>query len=83
MNGKKVSFVVLFVLICWTKAEKRDLRLLGLLPMTGNGWSGGGSCLPAVEMALEDINAREDILKDYILTYKWIDSEVRMVFNTF
>ncbi|KAL4221902.1 Gamma-aminobutyric acid type B receptor subunit 1 [Mactra antiquata] len=43
--------------------------------MTGDGWIGGGACLPAVQMAIEDINAREDLLINYTLSYNWIDSK--------
>lgn len=46
--------------------------------MTGDGWSGGGACLPATQMAIEDVNANRDILKNYNLTYTWIDSKVRL-----
>ena len=53
--------------------SKKTLYLLVLLPypdLTGGpqpSWSGGPDVLPAIEMAVEDINRRQDILKDYSL----------------
>lgn len=44
--------------------------------MSGS-WAGGVGCLPAVEMALEDVNNRTDILPDYKLDMQSDDSEVR------
>lgn len=76
--------ITLFISYSYTD-EPRELRLLGILPMSGDGWVGGGSCLPAVQMAIDDINVRDDILSEYNLTYKWIDSEVCafFIFNCF
>ncbi|VDM51650.1 unnamed protein product [Angiostrongylus costaricensis] len=31
------------------------------------GWAGGQACLPAVQMALEDVNNRPDVLPGYVL----------------
>ncbi|XP_053374076.1 gamma-aminobutyric acid type B receptor subunit 2-like [Mercenaria mercenaria] len=58
-----------------TRADTRILRLLGLLPLNGESWNGGRSCLPAVQMALEDVNAQSNILQDYNLTFKYVDTE--------
>ena len=44
--------------------------------MSGS-WAGGVGCKPAVEMALEDVNNRTDILPDYRLEMEVGDSEVR------
>lgn len=43
--------------------------------MSGS-WAGGIGCKPAVEMALEDVNARMDILEDYHLHMQSDDSKV-------
>ena len=54
-------------------SRKKTLHLLVLLPypdLTGGpqpSWSGGPDVLPAIEMAVEDINRRQDILEDYSL----------------
>ena len=56
--------------------DLRPLVFQGFLPMTGSGWPGGGACLPAVMMALRDINARQGLLDGYNLTYTWVDTQV-------
>ena len=49
--------------------------------MTGTtGWIGGKGCKPAVEMALEDVNAKDDILPDYHLEMVSNNSEVSFMF---
>ena len=58
------------------KAELKDINVMGLFPMTGENWPGGGACLPAVEMALRQVNARDDILKGYRLNLIWGDTKV-------
>lgn len=57
--------------------EAKELRVLGMLPLTGDGWRGGGVCLPATQMAVEDVNAHDGLLPGYNLTYEWIDSKVK------
>ena len=42
----------------------------------GGGWDGSG-IIPVVEMALDDINAREDILPGYELRMVWNDTQVQ------
>ncbi|XGW33249.1 hypothetical protein V3C99_017596 [Haemonchus contortus] len=45
------------------------LHIGGTFPMEAGsgGWAGGQACLPAVQMALEDVNNREDVLPGYVL----------------
>ncbi len=45
--------------------------------VTENGWSSAG-VVPAIEMALEDVNAREDLLSEYYLRWHPVDSKVRI-----
>ena len=59
-----------------SKSEK-DLHLQGLLPMTGTGWNAGGACVPAVLMAMRDVNKEQGLLVGYNLTYSWVDSQVK------
>jgi len=59
-----------------TLADNKEIRLLGLQPMTGEAWPGGWACLVPVRMALERINADTRLLKGYNLTYDYIDHEV-------
>ncbi|XP_069630101.1 gamma-aminobutyric acid type B receptor subunit 1 isoform X3 [Haliaeetus albicilla] len=53
---------------------KKAVHVGALFPMSG-GWPGGQACLPAVRMALEDINSRRDILPDYELRLIHHDSK--------
>ena len=61
-------------------AELKEVRLLGLLPMSG-AWSGGRPCLQAINMAIKDINAREDVLQNYNLKFDYIDTKVSIQFQ--
>ena len=58
--------------------KNKNLTVGGIFPMSGS-WAGGQGCLPAVEMALEDVNSREDILPEYRLHMDYNDSQVRGV----
>ena len=55
--------------------KNKNLTVGGIFPMSGS-WAGGQGCLPAVEMALEDVNSREDILPEYRLHMDYNDSQV-------
>ena len=55
--------------------DKIPLYLGAFFPVGGD-WDGSG-IIPAVEMALDHINAREDILTDYELRMVWNDTKVR------
>ncbi|KAJ8044389.1 Gamma-aminobutyric acid type B receptor subunit 1 [Holothuria leucospilota] len=56
-----------------TTAGNIPLYISGMFSMT-NGWDGSG-VLPAVELALEQINERTDILEGYNLQLVWNDSQ--------
>lgn len=54
----------------------QTLYIAGLFPLTGTGgWIGGSGCLPAAEMALDDVNARQDLLPGYKLELTYKDSQ--------
>ena len=53
----------------------KPLYIGGIFPMTG-GWAGGKGCKPAVDMALEDVNKKADILPGYKLRMVSHDSRV-------
>jgi len=55
---------------------EKELRILGIQPMTGDAWPGGSQCLLATEMALEGINRHPDLLRGFKLVYDYIDDEV-------
>lgn len=64
---------LVFLAVCFGK--DKELRLLGLQPMTGEAWPGGAACLVPVRMALEGINQHPDLLKGYTLTYEYFDHQ--------
>ena len=68
-------FVSVSVDVGFTNAL-HPLVFQGFLPMTGTGWPGGGACLPAVSMAIRDVNARQGLLDGYNVTYTWVDTQV-------
>ena len=57
-----------------TKGGKIPLYIGGLLPFSG-GWDGSG-LVPGIDLALEQVNAREDLLVDYELKIVWNDTQV-------
>lgn len=58
------------------EAKVETLHIAGLFPMTGTGgWIGGSGCLPAALMALDDVNARQDLLPGYKLEMTHKDSQ--------
>ena len=48
----------------------------------GGNWDGSG-IIPGVEMALDDINAREDVLSGYELKMIWNDTQVIYIFHVY
>ena len=55
--------------------KSKNLTIGGIFPMSGS-WAGGQGCLPAVWMALKDVNERPDILPNYRLNMDYNDSQV-------
>lgn len=72
------SSVLLLVCVCLFARcfGDRELRILTLLPMTGEAWPGGWSCLVPVQMAIDGINAHPDLLQGYKVKFDYIDHEV-------
>ncbi|XP_070551242.1 gamma-aminobutyric acid type B receptor subunit 2-like isoform X2 [Ptychodera flava] len=66
---------LVIVVHCWVSVEssKTNITIGALFPMGGT-WDAPG-ILPGVEMALEHINANDDILPDYTLQMEWKNSE--------
>jgi hypothetical protein len=54
----------------------KTLNMMVTLPMTGQAFPAGGSCFPAIQMAIDTINARSDILDGYDLNVTWRDTKV-------
>ncbi|CAG5115624.1 unnamed protein product, partial [Candidula unifasciata] len=75
----QVTFLVVTMLILQVHGEvykPKTLTIGGIFPMSGS-WAGGVGCLPAVKMALEDVNNRTDILPDYKLEMQFDDSQCK------
>uniref|UniRef100_A0A915PR79 G-protein coupled receptors family 3 profile domain-containing protein n=1 Tax=Setaria digitata TaxID=48799 RepID=A0A915PR79_9BILA len=54
-----------------------DLHIGGVFPMEAGsgGWAGGEACLPAVRIALQDVNADNNILPGYMLKLHYHNSK--------
>lgn len=53
----------------------RRLTIVGAAPLTGYHRQGAG-IRPAVQLAIEDINADADVLPNYNLAVEWVDTRV-------
>lgn len=56
-----------------------DLHIGGVFPMEAGsgGWAGGEACLPAVQIALQDVNDNANILPGFTLKLHYHNSKVR------
>lgn len=59
-------------------ASCMELHIGGVFPMEAGsgGWAGGEACLPAVQMALKDVNANPHILPGFTLKLHYYNSKV-------
>ena len=55
---------------------QEEVHLMALVPYSGEVWPAGEAILLAFNMALDHINARQDILPGYTLRLHWQDSQV-------
>ena len=75
------STVVLLFCACFvacsspSTSAKTPLHVGVFFPMSGGGWTGGNGLLPAIQIALEDVN-HAGILRDYELKVMWNDTMV-------
>ena len=56
--------------------KKKTIAISGFLPIHQNHWDASGT-LPALEMAILDINQRLDILPNHSLQLIWTDTKVK------
>ena len=80
-----IGAVLFHCLMCVLSHESNShvLHIGGIFPIAGEGgWQGGQACMPAAELALEDVNRRRDLLPGYVLRLHSNDSEVS-VYVTF
>ena len=75
---KIVCLLIWVVQVRFVFSEKKQLNLMGLLPMTGNLFRGGKACLLAANLALRHVNARDDVLDEFKLNLIWRDTKVTM-----
>ncbi|XP_077989914.1 gamma-aminobutyric acid type B receptor subunit 2-like [Glandiceps talaboti] len=63
---------------------KTNLTLLGFVPVqiASGGWSTGGM-IPAIDMALDDVNNNSDILTNYELSWRWVDDQCNPGYATY
>ncbi|XP_050307977.1 gamma-aminobutyric acid type B receptor subunit 1 [Anthonomus grandis grandis] len=58
------------------QSDGNVLHIGAIFPIDGKaGWQGGQACMPAAHLAMEDVNARKDLLPGYILKLHSNDSE--------
>ena len=75
-KGTQFNFVSSYKETDETSITKtKNLYIGGIFPMAGS-WAGGKGCRPAVDMALEDVNKRTDILNEFELKMIANDSRV-------
>ena len=82
ITGKFISHILLSILFSFhcDGIKDKNITIGGIFPMSGS-WAGGQGCLPAVQMALEDVNSRDDILSEYHLNMDFDDSQVKFKYN--
>jgi hypothetical protein len=59
-----------------TTEELKTLNAVAFLSQTGTIWPGGWACQAAMQMALDHIEDREDILDGYTINMTWTDTQV-------
>ena len=77
MAWKRLCFFLLLPLISSHSKAKETLYIGGLfgIDTSGGGWNSAG-IIPAVQMAIDEINSNTEILKDYHLQLLIKDSQV-------
>ncbi|XP_066588342.1 gamma-aminobutyric acid type B receptor subunit 1 isoform X3 [Prorops nasuta] len=78
-----LALIVLLMLVCSLEGslppEDEDdnvLHIGGIFPIAGEGgWQGGQACMPAVNLALDDVNREKNLLPGFTLKLHSNDSE--------
>ena len=65
------------VLVHYTDGIKHKNLTIGVIYPNSGSWAGGQGCIPAIEMALDDLNNNTEVLTDYRLNMEFNDSQVR------
>ena len=79
------QFLTCFVLM-WIELAHghvpKDVYLMGLIPFGGDVWPAGEAIMAAINMALEQINNRTDVLSGYRLNLIVDDTQVKYTTST-
>ncbi|KAK3088710.1 hypothetical protein FSP39_022744 [Pinctada imbricata] len=73
LSGFSICLSLVLFRLTWTFKHK-NLTIGVIYPMSGS-WAGGQGCLPAIEMALDDLNTNTEVLHDYRLNMEFNDSQ--------
>lgn len=74
--GLFCSFAISIIQVPGAVSEKPELNILGLFSMTGDQMLDGNAGKLIVDVAMEQINNRTDILPNHKLKLFWRDSQV-------
>lgn len=68
---------LVLLLVKFSFISSNELHIGGIFPIKGKGgWQGGQACMPAAELALEDVNKETNLLPGFKLILHSNDSEV-------
>lgn len=86
LNSFFLQSIIFWFILSSYNAHGDELHIGGIFPIAGKGgWQGGQACMPAAQLALEDVNRKTDLLPGFNLTLHFNDSEVsnqnNFVFN--
>ena len=77
-QNSKILLLILGTALIHTACTIKDLYMIGLFPFHGS-WNGGAAFLASSQLALQQINARDDVLPNYRLNLLWNDTGVSVI----
>ncbi|XP_077991332.1 gamma-aminobutyric acid type B receptor subunit 2-like isoform X2 [Glandiceps talaboti] len=80
--GMSLIILLMLYIVGTNGKTKTTLTVLGFVPVESQSWSCGG-IIPAIEMALDDVNNRSDILHDYKLMWQWVDDKCNPGYSSY
>lgn len=75
----KIFLPFILCLTTYARDGVKELRLLGLMQMTGEEWPAGWMCVVPIQMAIDKINAHPTLLSGYKLTFDYYDDQVSRI----
>ena len=80
MKGLRALSLLLCILLSASYGEEvKDLNILTLLPITGTVFPYGNTMFMVMNMALDDIEHQDDVLRGYKMNFIVSDDKVRML----